>query len=90
MRGAKKAARMAETISRMRAKYADTGNMPTDKQEALRRGYNDAVIGLSRKNPPFASPELRKAWRKGFDIGKNGLKVKLPPQAFFPSAKGGA
>lgn len=72
----------------MKEKYKERIS-PNDRHEAMRRGYNDAVEGMvgSRDLAPFSSPELRKSWRTGFDMGKKGIQVKLPPGSVMPTQK---
>lgn len=85
-------ARLAAAAEELEATQAAIDRLPKDSHEAFRRGYNEGVriaaedpeIGGPVIRPPFSSAELRKAWRRGFDLGRKGIAVTLPPESVLP------
>jgi ribosome modulation factor len=78
-----KRARFEQEAARMKEKYSlpPAQKIALENEEAWRAGYTASAMGRveSRDEAPFADPRLRKQWRAGYDIGRKGLVVPLPP-----------
>ena len=46
-----------------------------DAEQAFRLGFADAQTDTERK---FATPAIREHWKRGFKMGRKGLRVTLP------------
>lgn len=66
----------------MQQKYSlpEKSKKAVDAEQAFRLGYNDANSGRigSRDLCPYVDPFVRKHWKRGYDMGRKGLKLTLP------------
>jgi hypothetical protein len=82
-------ARFNERCATMRGKYAikpdpllrtNAQRQRLEREQAFIYGFEagkEAAPAAKRPKNPFTDERLQKAWRRGYAMGKKGLKVKV-------------